>query len=292
MEIRMKSGTDHVVAVTGARGLLGATLMRTLKNPLALEADVREAGALAEEILATAPSVVVHTAAITDIAACEHDPRNAYAVNAEGTKNVVEAARAIGSRILHVSTASIFKGDKGDYVETDTPEPGNVYNETKAQAEEFVRAYDRGIVVRLNVMGIHPAGSRGKNFMEWLVDSLVADKDVNLFDDVRINALSNWTIADMFAQMIEQNAPAGVSHIGTRDILSKAEIGALVAQRFPQYRGNITYASVDSIADGVPRPKEMWLNCDYTARTLGITMPPIRDEIDRIMQHYEHDTDR
>lgn len=122
--------------------------------------------------------------------------------------------------------------------------------------------------------------------MEWLVDSLRRDRDVSLFDDVRINALSNWTIADMLALIAKRESGSGIYHIGTRDVVSKAAIGREVVKRFPEYTGVLSESSVDRIADGVIRPKEMWLNCDYTARTLGVTMPSMHEEIERIFEHF------
>ena len=47
------------------------------------------------------------------------------------------------------------------------------------------------MVLRLNLIGIHPDGSRGKNFLEWLLDDIHANKDLTLFADVCINPLSN-----------------------------------------------------------------------------------------------------
>ena len=51
------------------------------------------------------------------------------------------------------------------------------------------------MVLRLNLIGIHPDGSRGQNFLEWLLDGFRANKDMTLFADACINPLSNWTIA-------------------------------------------------------------------------------------------------
>ena len=133
---------------------------------------------------------------MTDVGACEREPDTAYAVNAEGTGNVVNAARAAGARMLYISTASVFSGKEGDYRETDVPTPENIYNTSKAKGEGYVLAYDKGTVLRLNLIGVHSDGSRGKNFMEWLIDSVRADRDINAFADVMINPLSNWTIAD------------------------------------------------------------------------------------------------
>jgi len=273
------------VLVTGARGLLGATLMRVLPEAgfraVSLTGDIRDAAAVDTQITQAAPAHVVHAAAMTYVAACERQPEEAFAVNGEGTKNVVAAARAAGARFLYISTASVFKGDYGDYREDDAPEPTNAYNRSKREGERHTLDYERGTVLRLNLIGIHPDGSRGKNFFEWLVDEFCADKDMTLFADACINPLSNWTIAALIAKILTRDRLGKILHIGSRDVKSKADIGELVRPRFPGYRGVVQQGSVDAIADGVYRPKRMWLNTDKAAALLG-PMPTVAQELDTI----------
>jgi dTDP-4-dehydrorhamnose reductase len=273
------------VVVSGARGLLGATLMRVLPDAgfraVPLAGDIRDAAGVARQIAQAAPAHVVHAAAMTDVAACERHPQEAFAVNGEGTKNVVAAARAAGTPILYISTASVFRGDHGDCREEETPEPINAYNQSKREGERHTLDYERGVVLRLNLIGIHPDGSRGRNFLEWLLDDFRANKDMTLFADVCINPLSNWTIAALIAKILARDRSGKILHIGSRDVLSKAAIGELVRARFPGYRGTLQPGSVDAIADGVFRPKQMWLNTDKAAALFG-PMPTVAQELDTI----------
>jgi dTDP-4-dehydrorhamnose reductase len=273
------------VVVTGSRGLLGATLMRVLPEAgfriVPLAGDIRDAAAVARQVAQAAPDHVVHAAAMTYVAACERQPQEAFAVNGEGTKNVVAAARAAGAPVLYISTASVFRGDQGDYREEDTPEPTNAYNQSKRAGEQRTLDYERGMVLRLNLIGIHPDGSRGKNFFEWLLDEFRANKDMTLFADACINPLSNWTIAALIAKILAGDGLSKILHIGSRDVRSKAAIGKLVRPRFPSYRGAMQQGTVDAIVDGVYRPKQMWLNTNKAAALLG-PMPTVAQEVDTI----------
>jgi dTDP-4-dehydrorhamnose reductase len=273
------------VVVTGSRGLLGATLMRVLPEAgfraVPLTGDIRDAAAVAKQIAQAAPAHIVHAAAMTYVAACERQPQEAFAVNGEGTKNVVEAARGAGAPILHISTASVFRGYHGDYREDDAPEPTNAYNQSKREGERHTLDYERGMVLRLNLIGVHPDGSRGRNFFEWLLDNFRDDKDMTLFADACINPLSNWTIAALIAKILARDRLGNILHIGSRDVLSKAAIGELARARLPGYRGTLRPGSVEAIADGVFRPKQMWLNTDKAAALLG-PMPTVAQELDTI----------
>lgn len=272
------------VAISGQSGLLGSTLLRTPipgHTNVALAADIRDAHAVLAEIQTCKPEWIIHTAAMTDVAACENDPATAHTVNVDGTKNMVEAARAVGARLIYISTVSVFSGHEGNYAEDAEPEPVNVYNKTKREGELAVLAYEKGMVLRLNLIGVHPDGSRGKNFLEWLVDSARANKDLTLFNDQCINPLSNWTVAKLIKAIIEKDISENILHIGSSDTLSKTAIGKLVFARFLDYHGMVTEKSIDSIADGVTRPKQMWLN---TVRAAGFfeSMPTITQELDTI----------
>lgn len=273
----------NTIAVTGARGLLGSTLIRSLPGAIALDVDVRDGTAVGEAVQAMNPEWIIHTAAKTDVAACEGDPDTARAVNAFGTRHVVEAARAVGARLIYISTVSVFDGRTGNYREEDMPHAINVYNETKLEGERYVAAYDRALTIRLNLIGIHPEGSRGRSFVEWLVNEIQADHNLRLFTDVRINPLSSHTVARYIRTIIEKQLPCGsLLHIGSSNVLSKAEIGKMVAARFPAYRGTIEEVSVDTLTDGVARPKEIWLNTEKATTILG-PMPLLGDEIDLII---------
>ncbi len=277
------------IQVSGPRGLLGSTVLEVINtkgyNAEALDADIRYKVEVENILLQKKPQWIIHTAAKVDVGACERDPAEAQLVNVEGTRNIVEAARKVGAHILYISTASVFKGDRGNYTEQDIPEPTNVYNKTKYEAEEIVLAYEKGIVLRLNILGIHAGGSRGKNFLEWLVDSFQNNKDVTLFADSRINPLSNWTIAELIESILQKNTSEKILHIGSSDVLSKANIGGMVAKRFPNYSGTIVEGSLDAIADGVFRPKEMWLNTEHSSQVLGVPMPTLAQEIEKIFSY-------
>ncbi len=66
-------------------------------------------------------------------------PDSAYrAINVEGTRNVLEAARAAGARrVVHCSTGGVHGHIANPPANEDAPfNPGDVYQETKLEAEQ------------------------------------------------------------------------------------------------------------------------------------------------------------
>ncbi len=95
------------------------------------------------------PDIVLHTAAYTDVDGAESDEETAFAVNALGTRHVIEAVRGTKAHVVYFSTDYVFDGTKGSpYVEGDEPRPLNAYGRTKLAGERETLAWVRGTVVR------------------------------------------------------------------------------------------------------------------------------------------------
>ena len=147
------------VAITGAAGLFGHGLVKAFSTrhevfPLTrVEADITDADAIRVALERIRPNLIVHPAGIPDIDLCEADPPNAFRVNYQGTRNVVEAARSLGAGLAHISTDAVFDGRKSTpYVETDPTGPITVYGQTKLQAEQAVKALERHWIFRVSVL--------------------------------------------------------------------------------------------------------------------------------------------
>ena len=131
----------NTVLVTGAGGFVGARAMAMLPGATACpSALLREGDAekLTAYVCELHPSVIVHTAAISDIGTCERDPEASYRANVLLTEALARAAKASGAKLVAFSSDQVYTGckDGGPYIETDDlPAPANVYARHKLEAE-------------------------------------------------------------------------------------------------------------------------------------------------------------
>ena len=115
------------------------------------QADIRVPEQVEKALGETKPDWVVLSAAYTDVDGCELNPTLASAVNTQGASNVAEAARAVGVKVVFISTDYVFDGKKrAPYTEEDEANPISIYGESKLAGEKNVLSADeQHVVVRV-----------------------------------------------------------------------------------------------------------------------------------------------
>lgn len=142
--------------VIGCNGQLGSELKELSANlPIDFKfydypgIDITKKGELLDILRKDVPTVIINCAAYTAVDKAESEKDAALAVNANGVKNLAEAAEALDAWLIQVSTDYVFDGTScRPYVETDATNPQSVYGETKLQGEKNATSYSKGIVIR------------------------------------------------------------------------------------------------------------------------------------------------
>ena len=114
----MASSSERV-AILGATGQLGQDLVKAAGR-LGIEAvplghervEITDAASVKAALEAVRPTVVVNSAAFHQVDRCEEDPAAAFAANATGALNVARASKALGARVVYVSTDYVFDGTR------------------------------------------------------------------------------------------------------------------------------------------------------------------------------------
>ena len=138
------------IVVTGSSGLVGAVLMERLphRGDDAVPVDIRDPdapvdirdGASLTRACAGADGVV-HLAAISRVAWGETHPDLCDSINVDGTRQVLDAARAAGPDcwVVHASSREIYGDAPQSPVTEDAPKhPVNRYGRSKLQSEHLV----------------------------------------------------------------------------------------------------------------------------------------------------------
>lgn len=134
--------------VTGALGFVGRHLVAHLEasgddvtttDPSAGGADITDAEAIGAELAAARPEVVYHLAGWADVGGSWQHPVPAFRANAEGTLNVLSAARDAGvERVVAVSSADVYGQagpDEMPLTEDSPLRPSSPYAASKVAAD-------------------------------------------------------------------------------------------------------------------------------------------------------------
>lgn len=172
--------------------------------------DIADAYHTAGVVLEVSPSVIVHTAAFTDVEACEDEREKALRINATGTMNIAKASSQAGCLLIYLSTDYVFDGSKrSPYKEVDTPDPINHYGFTKLQGENHVRDLaPRYLIVRTSWL----FGPNGRNFVDTILDKASRSGSLRVVNDQRGNPTYSRDLAKGIRSLIEREVE-GIVHL-------------------------------------------------------------------------------
>ena len=202
------------ILITGAGGQVGRELVGVFQAGGHVVAgfdhatlDITNRDAVRSTIAEFHPDAVVHSAAWTAVDACEGDPDRAFAVNAMGTRFVVEAARLVDAQVHYISTDYVFDGTKDSpYSEWDQTNPQSVYGASKLAGERELG--DASTIIRTSwVCGFH-----GPNMVKTILRLAGEHETLSFVDDQRGCPTFADDLAAMIAQLVTERR-AGIFHV-------------------------------------------------------------------------------
>jgi dTDP-4-dehydrorhamnose reductase len=288
------------VAVTGANGLVGAEAVALVaargyevlalgRGPSRLavsrvayaQADLAEQGTTEAALRAFAPRLVLHAGAMTDVDGCERDPEGAWRANVGGSEQVARACRALGARLVAISTDYVFDGEAGPYREEDPPNPRSVYARTKLAGEQaaLVLAPDCA-VARVAVVFSGRAGAK-PTFATAIVERLARGEVVRAFADQLVSPTHARNAAEMCVELLADTGYRGVLHASGATVLDRVDFARRVARRFglPERIEPVRTADASLPA---PRPLRAGLIVDRAAALLRARPWAVDAAIDRL----------
>ena len=275
----------NLILVTGANGLVGQVLTKTLRerghDVLATgrgqarspgrysEMDFTDATQVRRLFEALHPSVVVHSGAMTQVDPCELNPAECRHVNVSGTKNLLEAARSHGATFVFLSTDFIFDGRSGPYAEDDAPNPLNVYGRSKLDAETTVKTSGLSwTIVRTVLVYGNPVTGTRSNLITWTRDNLAAGKSIKVVSDQWRTPTYVEDLALGIALAIEKEA-RGVYHISGRDFLTPYEMAMDTAEALGLDKSLIERVDASTFTQAGKRPPRTGFVIGKAMRELG-----------------------
>jgi dTDP-4-dehydrorhamnose reductase len=278
------------ILITGANGFLGYYLSWQLllkghdviatgrgncrlpinsnKNFKYVSMDFTDPNAVHDVMNKHCPEALVHAGAMSKPDECEQNQRLAYAINVEGTMNLIMNATAMKCFFVFVSTDFIFDGIKGMYSEDDLPTPVNFYGRTKAEAEEAVKKYqnDWAIVRTVLVYGKPITGKA--NILTVVKEKLEKGEEYNVVNDQLRTPTYVEDLADGIISIVEKKA-TGIYHLSGEDMLTPYEMACKAADFLRLNKSLMRKVTSVDFSQPAKRPLRTGFNISKAKNILG-----------------------
>ncbi len=285
------------ILVTGSNGLLGQKLVYKLRKQVDItciatargnnrllqkegytyvEMDITNAEQVKEVLAKQKPDVVINTAAMTNVDACETEKATCDAMNTNAVQYIVNALEELQEenanykpQLVHLSTDFIFDGTHGPLTEEEKPNPLSYYAWSKLKAEQIIQKSNLHWAIARTVLvyGIVDNMSRS-NIVLWAKQNLEQGKKINVVDD----QFRTPTLAEDLADgciLLAQKKAQGIYNISGKDFLSILELVHLVADYYKLDKSLIIPSKSVDIKQPAQRPPITGFIIDKAKKALG-----------------------
>jgi len=234
------------------------------------------------------PGLVIHTAGLTNVEACEADPELARYANIELAENIAKSCSSNDVKLVHISTDHLFSGDIMMAEEDQPVNPVNMYGKTKAEAESRVlEIKPDALVIRTNFYGWGPTYRR--SFSDMIIDTLRKQQAITLFQDVHYTPILISKLTKAVMSLATQNMN-GIFHVVGDERISKYEFGLKVASQFGLDEGLINAGNISDKPNLVKRPIDMSLSNRKICKVLGNGIGDVEDGLVGLSSQRAHES--
>lgn len=251
---------------------------------LASPADARLA---IEELMARQPeqTVIINTAAYTQVDKAENDAKTAFAVNAEAAGLIAAQCQAKAFPLIHVSTDFVFSGPGQTPLTEDAPtRPLGVYGQSKAAGERAVmETCASHLIIRTAwLVSEHPG-----NFLTTML-RLAEDRDaLSVVADQFGSPTSTHDLAsaliDLANRASSESIDWGIYHFAGPEPMSWAELARRI---FSLANRQVEVSDITAEAYGAPAPRPAFsaLDSSKIERATGLTHRPLDIALREILE--------
>lgn len=278
------------VLLTGGKGMLGRTIRRILGGHFEIiptdlpEADITDPGVFSAVLAKHSPDAVIHCAAMTAVDKCETERELAYRLNERGSANVATACKAVGCRLLAISTDYVFDGFADHaYTEYDTANGGaTLYGKSKFAGEEAIRRIypENSVICRVSWL----YGFGGPSFVHTMLQLADGSRPVlKVVSDQIGNPTSAVAVSRKLGELLERPEVTGTIHMTCEGEASWADFAREIFRR-KGVKQEVLNCTTEEFPRPAPRPKNSRL-VKQRLRELGFApMPDWKDALSEFLK--------
>ena len=259
------------ILITGGSGLLGRYLRASKPDGFDITStrycnnqdifsewrlDITNADEIIHVFSLYKPHIVIHTASMADVDACEKFHDLSDKVNVEGTKNIVAACNKFKSTLVFLSTNAVFGGRaEGDppYKEDAIRFPLSEYGVAKKRCEDFILNHmnDYLIIRTMWLYGWPYPGGR-QNWVTNTINKFNNKEPMRVVDDVTNSPTYAADVAYAIWELLKKKAQ-GTYHVAGCEEMSLYDFARKIVDIF-DLRGSLSPCTSDKFPGLAKRP--------------------------------------
>lgn len=266
------------ILVTGADGQLGMSLRDIAGNyPNCKflftdykELDITSLQSINQFFRENEVDCIINCAAYTAVDKAESEPEKATLLNTTAVSYLTAAAGFFSATIIHISTDYVFDGKNSSPIDEEEPvAPTSVYGKTKAEGEQYVLYYPKGIVIRTAWL----YSEYGNNFVKTMRRLGAEREEISVVDDQIGTPTYAGDLALAIMKIVEQEPKEyGLFHYSNEGACSWAQF----AERIMSYSGlkcKVKRITTDQYPTAAKRPAFSLLNKSKIRSVYAIDIP-------------------
>jgi dTDP-4-dehydrorhamnose reductase len=236
------------------------------------------------------PDVIVNAAAYTAVDNAEAEDEIAFSINANAPRVMAEEAARSKAVLIHFSTDYVFDGKKGSaYIESDSPNPLNMYGKSKLEGEAFIQETD-GAHLIFRTSWIYSL--RRECFVTKVLKLAGSQPVLKIVSDQISNPTWCRMLAEVTGQVLAAGKEIGINwffersglyHVAGLDYTSRYEWACMILEIYSNRKDLLANEIQPGITAEFPalatRPLFSALCCEKFLTTFGFQLPSWRDSL-------------
>lgn len=264
--------------IVGARGQLGLSIADLLSElninfqaKSHIDLDITDRDQVDSQIVQGNFTTIVNTAAWTAVDDAEDHLDKAIQINRDGPRNLANAARSTGARLIHISTDYVFDGlGTTPYLISDATAPVNAYGYSKLMGEHVVQEIGEGLFPIVRTAWLY--SRYGRNFAKTMAMKAIAGLPVKVVNDQFGQPTSATHLARLIVQLGNVHNYPPIIHGTNSGIATWFEFASEIYRKLGVDPALVTPVPSTEFPTRAPRPRYSVLDHSELADTEMVEM--------------------
>lgn len=284
------------IMITGGNGQLGREWVYFLNKQgvefIALpssDLDVTDHADVRRVLINLRPDLIINCAAYTKVDQAEDEKEKAFAVNADGVKNLADYCAEHKIKLIHFSTDYVFEGSLEEkdqlpegYPEDHPTNPINVYGESKLAGEmSILNSGCDHLIIRVSWL----CGRFGHNFVKSMIRLGKERDELKIVNDQFGSPTFAEHVVEQTWHLIEQNI-SGLYHFTSRGMITWYELAQAIFKKNGE-PVELKPISSSEFPTKAKRPAFSLLSTKKIAAIPGITLTDWQDGLHNLLANID-----